>query len=190
AAERYLFKVPPKLDIRAVRDRLRKVFRDGLIADYSEAHPLIEQGLRQSTTFLSLVSLIALVIGALGVATAIQAHLQQKMDSIAIMKCLGAKSAQVLRIYVLQTVGLGLVGSALGIALGSIVQMVFPVFLQKYFHMDAVPGFDLISALQGLLVGVLTVLLFTVPPLMSIRNIRPALIFRREMAAPRTGFAV
>jgi putative ABC transport system permease protein len=190
AAERYMFKVPAAVNVKALGAELKRSFREGLIADYTEAHPLISQGLKQSTTFLSLVSLVALVIGALGVATAIQAHLQQRMDSIAVMKCLGAKSSQVLRIYLIQTVGLGLVGSALGIALGSVVQMAFPVFLQKYFHLDAAPGFDLISALQGLLVGVLTVLLFTVPPLMSIRTIRPALIFRREMAAPRSGFAV
>jgi putative ABC transport system permease protein len=184
AAERFLFKVPPAIQIGTVRDDLRGVFRDGLIADYSEAHPLIEQGLRQSTTFLSLVSLIALVIGALGVATAIQAHLQQKMDSIAIMKCLGAKSAQVMRIYVLQTAGLGLAGSLAGIALGSLVQMVFPLFLVKYFQVSMAPHFDAVSALQGLIVGLLTVLLFTVPPLVGVREIRPALIFRREMAAP------
>ena len=119
--------------------RLHNVFRNALIADYSEAHPLIEQGLRQSTTFLSLVSLIALVIGALGVATAIQAHLQQKMDSIAIMKCLGAKSAQVLRIYILQTAGLGLAGSVVGIVLGSLVQMAFPLFLSRYFQVSSAP---------------------------------------------------
>jgi putative ABC transport system permease protein len=185
AAERYLFKVPATIPIRTVRDELRKVFREGLIADYSEAHPLIEQGLRQSTIFLSLVSLVALVVGALGVATAIQAHLQQKMDSIAIMKCVGAKSSQVLRIYILQTAGLGLAGSAAGIALGSLVQMVFPLFLERYFQVTSMPRFDALSALQGLLVGLLTVLLFTIPPLLGIRYIRPALIFRREMAAPR-----
>jgi putative ABC transport system permease protein len=190
AAERFLFKVPPAMQIGTVRDDLHKVFRDALIADYSEAHPLIEQGLRQSTTFLSLVSLIALVIGALGVATAIQAHLQQKMDSIAVMKCLGAKSAQVLRIYVLQTAGLGLVGSLAGIALGSLVQMAFPLFLSRYFQIGVAPHFDIVSALQGLAVGMLTVLLFTVPPLLGIRDIRPALIFRREMAAPPAGLKV
>ncbi len=189
AAERFLFRIPPEIPILTIRNELRGVFRDGLIADYSEAHPLIEQGLRQSTTFLSLVSLIALVIGALGVATAIQAHLQQKMDSIAVMKCLGAKSAQVLRIYVLQTAGLGIVGSLVGIALGSLVQMAFPILLSKYFQITVAPRFDLVSALQGLAVGLLTVLLFTVPPLMGIRYIRPALIFRREMAAPQEGIA-
>jgi putative ABC transport system permease protein len=190
AAERFLFKVPPAIQIGKVRDELRGVFREGLIADYTEAHPLIEQGLRQSTTFLSLVSLIALVIGALGVATAIQAHLQQKMDSIAVMKCLGAKSAQVLRIYVLQTAGLGLVGSLAGIALGSLVQMAFPLFLARYFQVSMAPHFDVVSALQGLAVGMLTVLLFTVPPLLGIRDIRPALIFRREMAAPPASLRV
>jgi putative ABC transport system permease protein len=190
AAERFLFKVPPALQIGAVREDLHKVFRDALIADYSEAHPLIEQGLRQSTTFLSLVSLIALVIGALGVATAIQAHLQQKMDSIAVMKCLGARSAQVLRIYILQTAGLGLVGSLAGIALGSLVQMAFPLLLARYFQIGVAPHFDIVSAFQGLAVGLLTVLLFTVPPLLGIRDIRPALIFRREMAAPPAGLKV
>ena len=190
AAERFLFKVPPAIPIGTIRDELKKVFSEGLIADYSQAHPLIDQGLRQSTTFLSLVSLIALVIGALGVATAIQAHLQQKMDSIAIMKCLGAKSAQVLRIYVLQTAGLGLVGSLIGIALGSLVQMAFPLFLARYFQVSMAPHFDFVSAIQGLTVGLLTVLLFTVPPLLGIRDIRPALIFRREMAAPPAGLKV
>ena len=187
AAERFLFKIPPAIPIKTVHEELHKAFKEGLIADYSEAHPLIEQGLRQSTTFLSLVSLIALVIGALGVATAIQAHLQQKMDSIAIMKCLGAKSAQVLRIYVLQTAGLGLAGSLAGIALGSLVQMAFPIFLARYFEVSMVPRFDFVSALQGLIVGMLIVMLFTIPPLLGIRHIRPALIFRREMAAPSLG---
>jgi putative ABC transport system permease protein len=185
AAERFLFKLPATLPLASARQDLKKVFPEGLIADYTEAHPLIEQGLRQSTTFLSLVSLVALVIAALGVATAIQAHLQQKMDSIAIMKCLGAKSNQVLRIYVIQTLGLGLVGSAGGILVGSLVQMIFPIFLEKYFQISSMPRFDAVSALQGLMVGVLTVLLFTIPPLLGIRYIRPALIFRREMAAPK-----
>ena len=192
ASERFLFKVPVTMKIEDARAMLASVFESNgrgrggaMIADYSQAHPLIEQGLRQSTIFLSLVSLVALVIGALGVATAIQAHLQQKMDSIAIMKCLGARSSQILRIYLIQTIGLGLAGSVVGIAFGTFVQTMFPVFLSGYFHLTSLPRFSPLSALQGLAVGVLTVLLFTIPPLLGIRNIRPAVIFRREMAAPR-----
>jgi putative ABC transport system permease protein len=107
------------------------------------------------------------------------------MDSIAIMKCLGARSSQILRIYLIQTIGLGLAGSAVGIAFGTFVQTMFPIFLSGYFHLTSLPRFSPLSAVQGLLVGVLTVLLFTIPPLLGIRNIRPAVIFRREMAAPK-----
>ena len=89
----------------------------------------------------------------------------------------------------LQTAGLGLAGSLAGIALGSLVQMAFPFFLARYFQVTMAPRFDVVSALQGLAVGLLTVLLFTVPPLLGIRHIRPALIFRREMAAPPAGIA-
>ena len=53
----------------------------------------------------------------MGVATAMHGHLQQKLDSIAVMKCLGARSAQMIRIYTAQTLMLGLAGGVLGAAL-------------------------------------------------------------------------
>ncbi len=62
--------------------------------------------------------------------------------------------------------------------------MVLPIFLERYFQVSSMPRFDAVSALQGLLVGVLTVLLFTIPPLLGVRYIRPALIFRRGWPRP------
>ena len=59
---------------------------EALITDYREVNPNIARGLDRATTFLSLVSLIALIVGAIGVGTSMHAHLQQKMESIAIMK--------------------------------------------------------------------------------------------------------
>jgi putative ABC transport system permease protein len=111
AAERYLFLLPPgSPPVQQVRNTLKQAFPEGLIADYRETHPIVTRGLERSTTFLSLISLIALIVGALGVATAMHAHLQQKMDTIAVLKCLGARSGQVLRIYLAQTLALGLAG--------------------------------------------------------------------------------
>ena len=85
-------------------------FPEATIADYRETHPIITRGLDRATTFLSLIALIALVIGAMGVASAMHGHLQQKLDSIAVMKCMGARSAQIIRIYTAQTLMLGLGG--------------------------------------------------------------------------------
>ncbi len=123
AAERYLFLLPPGAPgIEEVRQTLQKAFPDSLIADFRQTHPIITQGLNRATTFLSLVSLIALIVGSLGVATAMAAHLQQKMDSIAIMKCIGARTREIMQIYLLQTIGLGMAG---GLAIGVLTTLLF-----------------------------------------------------------------
>ena len=186
AAQRFLFRLPPGgPNVQQVRNILKRAFPEGLIADYRETHPIITRGLDRSTTFLSLISLIALIVGALGVATAMHAHLQQKMDSIAILKCLGARSGQVLKIYLAQTLALGLAGGVLGVAFGTLVQRAFPALISRFFPIEPRMGLDLVPAAQGLAIGILTTLLFTLPPLLGIRGIRPAVIFRREMAEAR-----
>ncbi len=186
AAQRYLFLLPPRgEDVQQVRNVLKQAFPEGLIADYRETHPIITRGLERSTTFLSLISLIALIVGALGVATAMHAHLQQKMDTIAVLKCLGARSSQVLRIYLSQTLALGAAGGVLGIAFGTLVQRAFPALIGRYFPVPPHMGLDLVPAAQGLAIGMLTTLLFTLPTLLGIREIRPAVIFRREMTEAR-----
>jgi putative ABC transport system permease protein len=184
ASERFLFKIPVSgIDVGAMRTDLKKAFPDAMISDFRQTNPAIEQGLERATTFLSLVSLIALIVGALGVATAIQAHLSQRMDSIAVMKCLGARSSQILSIYVLQTAGLGLTGGIMGVLFGLLVERAFPIFLDRYFHLQADSTWDFVTAGQGIAIALLTTLLFTLPPLLSIKRIRPGLIFRREMAS-------
>ena len=189
ASERYLFRISPgSPGIEQVREALVKAFPEALIADFRQTHPIITQGLNRATTFLSLVSLIALIVGALGVATAMHAHLQQKMDSIAIMKCIGARTREIIQIYVLQTIGLGLAGGLLGVAFGTVVEAAFPPLIARYFNLRPETHWDVSTAIQGLSIGILTTLLFTLPPLLSIQRIRPSLIFRREMAEARPGW--
>jgi putative ABC transport system permease protein len=195
ASQRFLFRLPAAgsrqaIPLDALRADLKRVFPEAMIADYRESHPAIRRALERSATFLSLVSLIALVVGALGVATAIHAHMQQRLDSIAIMKCLGARSSQIIVIYTLQAALLGLAGGLAGIAVGFGVQRLMPLLLAKYFLFDHALAWSPAFALQGLGVGLLVSLLFTIPPLLSIRNIKPALIFRREMAELRPPLAV
>jgi putative ABC transport system permease protein len=185
AAERYLFALPAQggPDVAEVRAVLKQAFPEATIADYRQTHPIITRGLDRSTTFLSLIGLIALVIGAMGVASAMHGHLQQKLDSIAVMKCMGARSAQVIRIYTAQTLMLGLGGGVIGVVFGIAVAAAFPGLIAKYFSMDVTAYWDLWPAAQGIAVACLVTLLFTLPPLLGIRDIRPALIFRRDVEA-------
>jgi putative ABC transport system permease protein len=182
ASQRYLFKLEPDAPpVEEVRRLLRRTLPDAMVIDFRQSNPIITDGLDQATTFLSLISLIALIVGAIGVAMAMHAHLQQKMDHIAVMKSMGATSAEIIRIYTLQTLMLGVVGGLVGIALGRGVEQVFPLLIKRYFSVAAVMGWHFAAAGQGIAVGVLTTLLFTLPPLLAIRKIRPALILRRNM---------
>lgn len=193
ASQRILFKLPqpgtPRaIGLDAMRSELKRVFPEAMVADYRESHPIIRRSLERSTTFLSLVSLIALVVGALGVATAIHAHMQQRLDSIAIMKCLGARSFQIIAVYSLQAALIGLAGGVGGMAVGFAVQRAMPLLLAKFFLFDHALAWSPAFAVQGVGVGLLVSLLFTIPPLLSIRHIKPAAIFRREMAEVRPPF--
>ena len=123
--------------------------------------------------------------GAIGVAMAIHSHVQQRLDSIAIMKCLGAGSTQVMRIYLLQTLALGLLGGLVGVFFGALIQSAFPLLIARYFQIAPDFRIDPGSVAQGILIGLLATMLFTAVPLLAVRHIRPILILRRDMSETR-----
>ena len=189
AGQRYLFKVPkpgngaPISDtaVGSLKARLEKLLPESQVIDYRETNPALTQGLDRATSLLSLMSLVALVLGAVGVAMAMRAHLQQRLDTIAIMKSLGARSGQIIKIYLLQTLLLGVLGGLLGVALGVAVQLAFPYLLARLINVQTELHIQLRTVLTGLGAGVLTTLLFTLPPLLDIRGVRPILILRRAV---------
>ncbi len=123
----------------------------------------------------------------MGVGSAMHGHLQQKLDSIAVMKCIGARSSQVIRIYTAQTLLLGLSGGILGALLGVAVASAFPGLIANYFSIQASASWDPWPAVQGVAIACLVTLLFTLPPLLGIRAIRPAEVFRRDVSAGSKG---
>lgn len=183
ASRRYLFRLPHSgPGVEEVRRQLERVFAGTLITDYREVDPRLRRGLSRATMFLSLASLLALLIGAVGVAMAIDAQIEQSMDSIAVMKCLGGRSGQIARIYVIQTLLAGAAGSILGALCGAGIQALLPRWIERYFALRPQGALDPAAAAQGLAVGILAVLLVSVPPLLAVREVRPAVIFRRAMA--------
>jgi len=188
ATERVLFKLPPPSDGRPVSDaavaalktNVAALLPEAQVTDYRETNPSLTEGLDRATSLLSLMSLVALVLGAVGVAMAMRAHLQQRLDTIAIMKSLGARSGQIMKIYLLQTLLLGLAGGLLGVLMGVAVQLAFPLVLGKLINVPTELHLQPRAILVGLGAGLLTTLLFTLPPLLDIRGVRPSLILRRD----------
>jgi len=187
ATERMLFRLPPAnspkpaITIEQLRKQVEKLLPQAQVTDFREANPALANGLRRSTAMLTLVSLVTLVLSAIGVAMAMHAHLKQRLETIAIMKALGARSSQVMRIYLLQTLFLGVAGGVVGISAGAAVVRAFPVLLQRLISLPVAAHLSLGPVLVGLLTGILTTLLFTLPPLLEIRNFRPLHILRRNV---------
>ena len=192
AGQRYLFRLPGRDDraVAALKARLEEVLPEAQVTDYRETNPAVTMALDRATGVLSLVSLVALVLGAVGVAMAMRTHLLQRLDSIAIMKSLGARSGGILRIYLLQTLLLGLLGGALGVVLGVGVQLALPLLLAKLLGIAPELHIAASAIFAGLTTGLLTTVLFTLPPLLDIRNVRPILILRRSVEETAGGNAV
>jgi len=179
ASQRLLFKLPATTDPVAMRKSVEQALPDAQVMDFKEGNPALAQGLDNSTAILSLICLVAMVLGAIGVAMAMHAHLEQRMDMLAILKAVGAGSSDLLRIFLLQTLGLGLAGAMLGVAAGVGVMAALPAVFGNLLPVHASLEFPWRSALAGLGTGLLTTLLFCLPPLLDVRGVRPVLVLRR-----------
>jgi len=179
ASQRLLMKIPAQADPVALRKAMESALPDAQVIDYREGNPALTQGLDNATAILSLICLVAMVLGAIGVAMAMHAHLEQRMDMLAILKALGAGSGDLLRIFLLQTLGLGLAGGLLGVAAGVGVMEALPAVFGQLLPVHAHLLFPWQSVAAGLGTGLLTTLLFCLPPLLDVRTIRPVLVLRR-----------
>jgi putative ABC transport system permease protein len=131
------------------------------------------RSLQDLTDFLSLVSFIALLLGCVGVASAINIYVKEKIRSVAILRCLGAKGWQAFLIYLIQIVVVGFIGSLAGAALGTIIQQFLPIAFKDFLPIKVTTDFSWSAIGQGLLLGVVISFLFALSPLVAIRKISP-----------------
>ena len=141
----------------------------------------------RAENYLSLVGLIIVILGGIAVSSVTRVFILQKIRSIAVLKCLGARSAQIITVYILQVMVLGLAGSLLGVVLARIAIAAIPLALGTSTSIlaEAHYGVTWSAASQGVGVGVLVSLLFSVVPLLHVRVIKPSLLLRDETTRRR-----
>ena len=190
--ERYLLKIPSTTPPIPLMYELRKALASdsARVSGYRDAQPQLKRFLDQLTRYLGLIGLTALFVGGLGVATSIHAFIREKLNTIAILKTVGAESSTVIGTYLLQALMLGSAGSMIGIGLGIALQQALPWIvagllsshlLDQLGVVSDITANSLIPLAKGLALGLLSTLLFTLWPLLTIRDIRPAIIFRRDV---------
>ena len=130
--------------------------------------------------FLALVGLIALLLGGIGVASGVRAFVLRKIDTVAVLRCLGATGPQVLLIYVTQAAVLGLVGAVVGAAAGVVLQFVLGSAVGRYLPAGMTIMFAPAPVAFGVLTGVWVALVCALRPLLSLRRVSPLQALRRE----------
>jgi putative ABC transport system permease protein len=170
--QRFLFQMKSVLDSAQVRART-----------VAETEFNLTQAIDQLRDFLSVIGLVALLLGGIGVASGVNAFVMRKIDTVAILRCLGATSRQVLGIYLIQAVVMGFLGAAAGAVLGIGIQLVLPRVLADFLPVDVRITLESGAVLTGLLVGVWVALVFALRPLVALRNVSPLQTLRRESDA-------
>jgi len=177
---RFYFKFPAGFDADALVRDLRERFREQRFGyDTAEERKReLGQSITNVNSFLSLVGFASLLLGAIGVASAIHAHIRQKIPTIAMLRCLGASSRTSFAIYLVQGLGLGLVGATLGAVLGLALQLALPGLLREFlpFALQASVSWSALGG--GLGAGLVVSVLFALLPLLEVRRVSPLLTLR------------
>jgi putative ABC transport system permease protein len=178
ASYQILLKVRPE-GVESLPRTIRREFGDQFVnaRSYRSTEDNISEDLIRAENYLSLVGFVVVVLGGIGVWSVTRVFVKQKIRSIAILKCVGATTRQVLATYVAQVLMLGLAGSLLGIALAGIGLGAVPPSMVNALGGDAV-GLTRSAVTQGLAVGLLVSLLFSLVPLLEVRRVKPLLLLR------------
>ena len=184
-AQRQLLVQVPEARIEPLVAQLREPLRDAFVRvrSYRQTEDRIAANMLRAENYLSLIGFVVVILGGIGVWSVTRVFVQQRVRSVAILKCLGATSAQVLAIYVLQMVALGLGGSLLGVALAAGALAAIPASLAEQAATavglgDLSYGLRASAVAQGVGVGVVVSLLFALGPLLEMRAIKPLALLR------------
>ena len=168
-----------RLALREIRYRIRTVEDD---------REDLTDSLTRLGNYLGLVALVALLLGGLGVASATHLFIRKKLDTIAVLRCLGATSGQVFLAYLVQAVAMGALGSLGGAALGVGIQRILPLLIKDFLPVDVRIALAPQALIVGIGLGLWVALVFALLPLLGVRRVSP-LVTLRSAYEPAPGRA-
>jgi putative ABC transport system permease protein len=185
-ADRAVFaKLPDNVDPDKFIKPLRSAFekQQVRVRTVTQSEMATSDAIENLSNFIGIVGLVALLLGGIGVASGVRAFVARKIDTVAVLRCLGASSGQVLSIYVVQAAAMGIAGAAAGAALGVAIQFVLPHALTGFLPIDVTVRLVPAAIFTGLAVGGWIALVFALRPLLALRNVSPLQTLRRDTDA-------
>lgn len=171
----YYFSVPESIDPDQWEDEHRELFRNESmrIQTVEDQKENLEEAFSSLNYFLNLVALVSLLLGCIGVASSVMIYVKNKVNSIAIFRCLGMKGRDAFTIYFSQIFLLGAVSVVIGALLGSLIQVYLPVVLKDFLPYEVNMDWSWRAFGEGTVIGLVITMLFAMIPLISIRSVSP-----------------
>jgi len=167
-------------DVEALVDDIRPQLREYKIDSdtVEETREDWDESLTNLYRFLSIVAFMALLLGGIGVASAINIYIRKRKETIAVLRCVGAKATRTFAIYAVQAGFMGLAGGLIGATIGVAIQAVVPFVLRDLLPVGVSFSVSWPSVLLGIVIGLSVTVLFAMLPLVAIRKISPLLTLR------------
>jgi putative ABC transport system permease protein len=171
--------------LRRQLERDLKPHRSYWLGSFRGMQNFANQVLERMEAQLSFAGLVILILGGIGISSVTRVFIQQKMKTIAILKCLGGDNRHVLGAYLAQALALCVVGSLLGLLFAGAMTLVIARLFDGVLPFQVEAGLTWRAALQGIGVGALVTLLFSLPSLLEIRLVKPMLVMRQNTAGEK-----
>lgn len=176
-------RLPATAEVKAAANGIRAPLRTLSISvrTASDDERDLNDSLTKLARYLGLVALAALLLGGIGIASASRELIARRIESIAVLRCLGAPAGTVLLAYLLEAGGIGLAGGVIGVAGGTALQLSVPSLLRGMIPVNVQVAADPATMALGIGLGVWVTVVFALGPLLAIRWVPPLAALRRDV---------
>lgn len=155
------------------------------ILGIEDGRPELNTALKSARQFLGLAALISVLLAGVAVASVAHRFSLRHLNTSAMMRCLGASQQTIIRLFTLEMLWLSVIASTIGCFFGALTQMVITELLDKLV-LATLPPASFRAVLLGYATGIVMLIGFALPPLLSLHRVPPLHVLRKNVARPTT----
>ncbi len=162
----------------AIKDRLQPGEQ---IIGVEEGRPELNTALKSARQFLGLAALISVLLAGVAVATVANRFSTRHLNTSAMMRCLGTSQKTIIKLFTLEMLWLSILASTIGCVLGALTQVVITELLDKLV-LTQLPPPSWKALILGYATGIVMLIGFALPPLLSLHKVPPLHVLRKDVA--------